>query len=237
MAGAAFTAEAGIVTAEVVYYTNGKNVKGYFARPDDTQKHPGIILIHEWWGLNDNIRDNAKKFAALGYLALAVDLYDGHAAATPDEARKLATAVRKNMPEGFKNLKSAVAYIKNHPHAEPARIASIGWCFGGGWSYQMAKNNLGTKASIIYYGRFNPQDDLSKMRATILGQFGANDRGIKVDTVHEFQAKLKTLNGDHEIYIYENAGHAFANEGGNRYNKEAADLAWKRTVVFLDKNL
>jgi carboxymethylenebutenolidase len=75
------------------------------------------------------------------------------------------------------------------------------------------------------------------MRATILGHFGAKDRGIKVDTVDEFQAKLKTLSGDHEIYIYENAGHAFANEGGDRYNKEAADLAWKRTVTFLEKHL
>jgi carboxymethylenebutenolidase len=75
------------------------------------------------------------------------------------------------------------------------------------------------------------------MRATILGNFGAEDLSIKVDTVREFQAKLKTLSGDHEIYIYENAGHAFANEGGNRYKKEAADLAWKRTVAFIDKNL
>ena len=96
---------------------------------------------------------------------------------------------------------------------------------------------LVTKASIIYYGRFNPKDDLSKMRAKILGHFGTEDRGIKVDTVHEFQAKLKTTGGDHEIYIYENAGHAFANEGGSRYNKEPADLAWKRTAAFLTKNL
>ena len=101
----------------------------------------------------------------------------------------------------------------------------------------MAKNNLGTKASIIYYGFFNPKDDLSKMRATILGHFGENDRAIKVDSVQEFQVNLKTLSGNHEVYIYENAGHAFANEGGSRYNQQAADLAWKRTVTFLEKNL
>ena len=178
-----------------------------------------------------------QKFAKLGYAALAVDLYDGKSALSPDEARKLATHVRGNMDEAFKNLKSAFSFIKSHPNVNAERVASIGWCFGGGWSYQIAKNNLGAKASIIYYGRFNPKDDLSKMRATILGQFGAKDRGIKVDTVHEFQAKLKTLGGDHEIYIYENAGHAFANEGGSRYNKEAAELAWKRTTTFLRKNL
>jgi carboxymethylenebutenolidase len=104
------------------------------------------------------------------------------------------------------------------------------------FSYQIAKNNLGVKASIIYYGFFNPKDDLSKMRATILGHFGKNDRAIKVDTVYEFQANLKTLSGDHEVYIYENAGHAFANPG-DRYVKAAAELAWNRTVVFLDKYL
>jgi dienelactone hydrolase len=90
-------AGAEIVNAEVVYYQNGKNVSGYLARPADTQKHPGLILIHEWWGLNDNIRENARKFAELGYAALAVDLYEGSSATTPDEARKLATGVRKNV--------------------------------------------------------------------------------------------------------------------------------------------
>ena len=235
--GSSFASDTKILTEEVVYYKDGKEVRGYFARPADNQKHPGLILIHEWWGLNDNIRGNAKRFAKLGYAALAVDLYDGKSAVTPGEARKLATHVRGNMDEAFKNLKSAFSFIKSHPNVNAERVASIGWCFGGGWSYQIAKNNLGAKASIIYYGRFNPKDDLSKMRATILGQFGAKDRGIKVDTVHEFQAKLKTLGGDHEIYIYENAGHAFANEGGSRYNKEAAELAWKRTTAFLRKNL
>lgn len=226
-----------IVTEEAVYYQNGKNVSGYLARPADKQKHPGLILIHEWWGLNDNIRQNARKFAELGYVALAVDLYEGESATTPDQARKLATGVRNNVEGAFKNLKSAVAFMKGHASTNPDRVASIGWCFGGGWSYQIAKNGLGVKSSIIYYGRFNSKDDLSKMRATILGHFGANDRGIKVDSVEEFQAKLKTLSGDHEIYIYENAGHAFANEGGSRYNKKAADLAWKRTVTFLEKYL
>jgi len=234
---AVYASDADIITGEVVYYQNGKEVSGYLARPADNKKHPGLILIHEWWGLNDNIRQNADKFARLGYAALAVDLYDGNSATTREEAKKLATGVRGNMPEAFKNLKAAIAYMQRQTHVDPDRLASLGWCFGGGWSYQIAKNNLGVKASIIYYGRFNPKDDLSKMRATILGHFGENDRGIKVDTVDEFQASLKTLSGDHEIYIYQNAGHAFANEGGSRYNKEAADLAWKRTVTFLEKYL
>lgn len=236
-AGSSFAADTGIVTEDVVYYKDGKDFTGYLARPDDSQKHPGLILIHEWWGLNEHIRGNARKFARLGYVALAVDLYEGRSTTSRKEAKNLATSVRKNLSGAFENLKSAVSYIKRHSNVNPERVASIGWCFGGGWSYQIAKNNLGVKASIIYYGRFNPADDLSRMRAVILGHFGANDRAIRVDTVYEFQAKLKTLGGDHEIYIYENAGHAFANETGSRYNKEAAGLAWKRTVDFLKRNL
>ena len=224
-------------TEEVVYYNNGIDIRGFLAAPGDNGKHPGMILIHEWWGLNDNIRKNAIAFAKLGYVTLAVDLYGGQSATDPQRAMTLAGRVRTNVDEAFRNLKSAVSYLKNRSDVYPERMASIGWCFGGGWSYQIAKNNLGVKASIIYYGFFNPKDDLSRMRATILGNFGAEDRGIKVDTVYEFQAKLKTLSGEHEIYIYENAGHAFANESGRAYNKEAADLAWKRTVAFLKEHL
>ena len=235
--GPVLAEESDIKTEDVVYYKNGKNVRGYLAAPADNMKHPGIILIHEWWGLNDNIRKNAREFAKLGYVALAVDLYEGHSATNPQGAMKLAGRVRDNMDEAFRNLKSAFSYLKSRPDVYPERLASIGWCFGGGWSYQIAKNNLGAKVSIIYYGQFNPKDDLQQMRALILGNFGAEDRSIKVDTVREFQAKLKTLNGNHEIYIYENAGHAFANEDGDRYNKEAADLAWKRTTDFLKKYL
>jgi len=226
-----------IVTMEVSYFEGNDRVRGYLARPDDNKKHPGLILIHEWWGLNENMRENARRFAELGYVALAVDMYNGEATKTAAQARVLATRVRKNMGGAFDNLNQAVRYLKGRDYVAADRLASVGWCFGGGWSYQMARNNLGVKASVIYYGRFNPMDDLQKMRATIMGHFGENDRGIKVDTVREFQAVLKTLNGDHEVYIYPNAGHAFANEGGSRYNKDAADLAWKRTNRFLAESL
>ena len=227
-----------IVAMDVEYLEGNSQVKGYLARPDDNKQHPGLILIHEWWGLNENIKENARRYAKLGYVALAVDLYDGNAATTPQEARKLAVSVSKNMPAAFKNLENAVTYLKNQKNwVQADTLASIGWCFGGGWSYQMAKNNLGVKASVIYYDRFNPKDDLQQMRATIIGHFGENDRGIKVDNVKEFQATLKTHNGNHEVYIYPNAGHAFANDGGANYNKEAADLAWERTNDFLKRYL
>jgi carboxymethylenebutenolidase len=225
------------VYAENVVYNSAGDGVGYLARPAKEGVYPGLVLIHEWWGLNDNIREIAEDFAELGYVALAVDLYNGQTASTPDEARKLATGVRNNLPEAFENLGSAVAFLQNSSYVAQNRLASVGWCFGGGWSYEMARNDMGVRASVMYYGRFSPDDDFSNMRALILGNFGEDDRAISVDSVREFQATLKTLNGAHEIYIYPNAGHAFANSDSSNYNAEAAELAWERTLSFLHKHL
>ena len=220
--------------AEVEYHDG---VKGYLAQPAGDGKHPGVILIHEWWGLNDDIRRKADAFAAAGYTALAVDMYEGAVTTKPDEARKLATGVRKNMERAFANLRAAVAWLKSSPNVDAARLASVGWCFGGGWSYQVAKNDLGVATSVIYYGRFNPGDDLSRMRATILGHFAENDRGILVDDVQSFAAKLATLNGEHTVFIYPNTQHGFANPDNPIYDAEAAMLAERRTLEFLDQHL
>jgi len=189
--------------------------------------------------LNDDIREKANHFAKQGYAALAVDLYHGGSTDKSSEARQLAGAVREDMEGAFTNLSAALDYLKNQPGVDEKRLASIGWCFGGGWSYQIAKNNLGVKASVIYYGRFNPKDDLQKMRAGIIGHFADKDRGITVESVKEFQAVLKTQKGDHEIYIYPNTTHGFASRPGqnNNYVEEASELAWERTLTFLSRAL
>lgn len=220
----------------VAYYGE---VEGYLALPDERkeEQYPAILLIHEWWGLNEDIKAKAEEFAKAGYVALAVDLYDGKVATKPRGARALAIKVRDNREDAFKNLKAAFTYLKSWSQVDEQRLASVGWCFGGAWSYQIAKNDLGAKASIIYYGRFNPADDLAKMRASILGHFAEKDRGIRIDTVREFQAKLETLSGTHEIYIYPNTGHGFANPNNPIYNKKATKLAQKRTLAFLKKYL
>ena len=228
------------VAAEIVYGKQGdQELRGYLAVPEQTEERPAIVLIHEWWGLNDDIRRKADEFAKQGYVALAVDMYGGKSTTEAAEARKLAGAVRGEMDTAFDNLKQAIQFLQQHDRVDEKRLASIGWCFGGGWSYQIAKNNLGTKASVIYYGFFNPDDDLSKMRAEILGHFAEQDRAIRVDDVKEFQAKLKTHSGDHEVYIYPNTGHGFASRKGENpaYVSEAADTAHKRTLEFLKKRL
>jgi carboxymethylenebutenolidase len=229
------------VGREVEYAKVGDHIcHGWLAKPKTIDKPaPAIILIHEWWGLNDDIRRKADQFAQQGYVALAVDLYHGKSTVNPEEARTLAGDVRNDMDAAFNNLKGAIAFLQKDTDVDKNRIGSIGWCFGGGWSYEIAKNNLGTKASVIYYGMFNPADDLSKMRAEIIGHFAEEDRMITVDAVNEFQAKLKTQGGEHEIYIYPNTTHGFASRKGENpnYNDEAAQLAWQRTLAFLKKHL
>ena len=232
-----------IVTEESGYFVSGTKVeyldgvKGYLAEPSESGEYPGLILIHEWWGLNDNIRDLAMQYAGEGYIALAVDLYGGESTTDPSKARELATKVRGDMDGAFANLTAAVEFLKTQPNIKANRLASVGWCFGGGWSYEMAKNDLGVTSSVIYYGRFNPEDDLSIMRATIMGHFGEKDQSILVDDVKQFRIKLKTLSGEHEVFIYPNAGHAFDNQGGPAYNQGASDLAWERTKEFLKESL
>jgi len=185
------------------------------------------------------MKTKASAFAKAGYVALAVDLYDGESTTARDKARSLAGKVRKDMPAAFNNLKAALAFLQKDESVAKSRIAAVGWCFGGGWSYQMAKNDLGIKASVIYYGRFNPEDDLQKMRAEIIAHFAENDRGISIDNVKAFQAKLKTTNGEHEIYIYPNTTHGFASRPADNpnYAAAAAQTAWQRTLDFLNKHL
>ncbi len=224
-----------IVSDMVVYHND---TAGYLASPQGEGPFPGIVLIHEWWGLNENIKDLADDFAEQGYVALAVDLYDGELADTPDRAGELAGSVRENVEPAFANLAAATEYLAAVPTVDGDRLASVGWCFGGQWAYNMAANNMNVDASVMYYGRFSLEDDLSMMRADILGHFGEDDRSIAVDDVNQFEAKLSTLNGDHSVFIYPNAGHAFANEDReDAYNEEAAQLAWQRTMDFLARNV
>lgn len=218
---------------------DGKALHGYLAAPaSGTGAYPAVILIHQWWGLNAGMRDYAQRFADQGYAALAVDLYDGKVADTQADAQAYATAVRNSTDRALANLRQAVEFLHSRPDVDDARIASVGWCFGGGWAYQMAKNDLDVAATVMYYGQFDPADDFAHMKADIQGHFGEEDQSISVNSVREFEASLRTHNGIHEVSIYPNVGHGFANEeNGDAYDPAAAELAWTRTLDFLQRAL
>ena len=230
-----------VTLKKVTYGTiRGKGVSGYLAQPKDANvAAPGIIAIHEWWGLNDNIKSVAQRLAGEGYQVLAVDLYGGEVADQPDQAKKLVTNVINNPNFAQANLRQAYNYLETNLQA--SRIGSIGWCFGGSWSLQTAllfPQDL--DATVIYYGGEigeATRTELSTLEMPLLGIFGEEDQGIPVATVNEFEAKLTSLGKQADIQIYENADHAFANPSGNKYAPEAAEQAWSKTTQFFREHL
>ncbi len=233
----AVPATIGVNGGEITYGRKGSgDLHGYLALPATSGPHPAVVLVHERWGLDDYMRENARKFAKLGYVALAVDLYS-ESTTDPAVAQWLAAGVQRDAPGALDNLEQAVTYLKNRSDVDDDRVASVGWDFGGAWAYQMAKNDLGVKATVMYYGQFGVDDDVSQMKADILGHFGEADRTITIDDVHEFQATLQTRNGLHDVYIYPNADNGFANPSSPAYDKQAAKIAWERTVNFLTTSL
>jgi len=212
-------------------------VYGHFSAPSDVfEPLPAIIVIHEWWGLNDNVRAMANRLAGEGYMVLAVDLYGGKIADSPASARALMLNVVEDPDVARENIRAAYEFLTI---AGAPRIGSLGWCFGGGWSLNTAQlfpDEL--DATVIYYGQVTDDDEkLRPISAPILGLFGADDTGIKVESVEAFRASLERLRKVHEVHIYPGVGHAFANPTGTTYNEEAATDAWVRTLEFLGRHL
>ena len=229
---------ASIDTSTVTYATvDGTDVQGYLARPQGAPADaPAMIVIHEWWGLNDNIRAMADKLAGEGYVALAVDLYSGVVAEDRETARETMMSAMENSALLEENLRQAHAYLEQQGSSQ---VGSIGWCFGGGWSLNTAlllPEQL--DAAVIYYGRLvTEKEELAALEAPVLGIFGDLDQGIPLEMVEAFKTSLEELGKDAQIHIYEGADHAFANPSGTRYKADAAEDAWAKTLAFLDAHL
>ncbi len=204
---------------------------------DAAEPLPGIIVIHEWWGLNDEIKTLARRLAGEGYVALAVDLYGGATATTPDKAQALMTALLADPESGRKNLRQAYDYLEKYALAP--RIGSIGWDLGGSWALQTAllyPDQL--DALVMYYGQVTVErDQLGKLQVPILGFFGGEDKSIPVRDVQNFRATLNELGKNAEVLIMIGADHGFANPSGRNYNEPSAAEAWTKTLEFLKHNL
>jgi len=212
--GAAASTPDGVVEAEDVIYAEvgGVPVTGYLAKPaGGGESLPGIIVIQEWWGLNDNIRSMARQLAGQGYAALAVDLYGGQVATDSEMARSLMSESMGHEADLEENLRQAHDYLAEQLGA--ARVGVIGWCFGGGWSLRTALMLPGEiDATVIYYGRLiTDRERLATLEMPVLGVFGAEDGGIPIESVREFEAALNDLGKDAQVLIYDGAEHAFAN--------------------------
>lgn len=226
-------------TQMVAYDTvNGKPVQGFMAWPARGGRGmPAVLMIHEWWGLNDNIKQMAERLAGEGYRVLAVDMYHGQVATTPQEAQTYMRGVIENTGRGVSNLRAAAEYLRQRQRAQ--KVGVVGWCFGGAWALQAALiMPEEIDAAVMYYGRVvTDRDRLAMLDAPLLGIFGSEDRGIPVDDVRQMEATLKELGKTVDIHVYQGAGHGFANPSGSTYNGVDADDAWRRTTGFFAEHL
>jgi carboxymethylenebutenolidase len=221
----------------VSYRSGDETVQGVLYTPAGKGPFPALVVIHEWWGLNDWVKEQASKLADQGYVSLAVDLYRGKVATTPDMAHEL----MRGLPEdrAKRDLHAAVEFLKSQPNVKKDRIGAIGWCMGGGYALDVALQEPDLADTVIHYGHLATDPEaLKKINAPILGIFGGQDRGIPPVDVHKFEQQLKQLGKKVDIRIYDDAGHAFENPN-NKDGYRAADAAdaWKRTVEFLATTL
>jgi carboxymethylenebutenolidase len=230
---AAFIARAGAPKTETVEFKNGnETVSGFLALPDTPGPHGAVIVIHEWWGLNDWIKEQTVKIAELGYVALAVDLYRGKTATDPNGAHELMRGLPQD--RGVSDLKAAFDYLAARKDVKPDRIGSIGWCMGGGFSIQLAIHQPKLRACVVNYGAL-PTDpnDIQLIAMPVMGNFGEDDHGITVADVDAFKKAMQSVNRTFDIKEYPGAGHAFENPNNkDGYRPEAAADAWTREVNF-----
>ncbi|MEJ2613350.1 MAG: dienelactone hydrolase family protein [Ignavibacteriaceae bacterium] len=226
-----------IKTMTVSYKSGTDTVHAYLAIPEGDGPFPGLIVIHEWWGLTDWIKENADSFADDGYAALAIDLYRGKLTSNPKEAAELSGSLPKE--RAITDLKAAYNYIQNLSNVDSEKIGSIGWCMGGGYSLQAALNIPELSACIIAYGRLTDDStEVNKINCPVLGIFAEKDPNITPEKVHAFENLLKDEGKENHIIIYPSVSHAFMNPGNKKgYDESTANEAWNQIYSFLDDNL
>ena len=211
------------------------DVRAYSARPKDAAKKPGVVVIHENRGLNPHTEDVARRAAKEGYLAVAPDALSpfGGTPQNPDEARPLFQKLDREA--NVKNFVAAVQYLKTNPQST-GKVACMGFCWGGGVTNQVAVNSPDLAAAVPFYGMQPAVEDVPKIKAAMLIHYAGDDERINAG-IPAFEEALKKAGVDYKIFMYPGAGHAFFNDTGQRYNKEAADLAWSRTLAFFKEKL
>ncbi len=228
-----------VISEDMPYAEVGDElVYGYFVAPSDMfEPLPAVIMIHEWWGLTEEVRARADRLASQGYIVLAVDLFGGKTATEPAAARELMLSVVEDPESANQNIRGAFEFVSETAGAP--RVGSIGWRFGGTWALNAAllyPDEL--DATVIYYAQVTGDEDkLRPVNAPILGLFAADDVSIKIDTVEAFKSALEALRKDYDIQVYAGVSQRFASESATTYDATAARDAWTRTLAFFDRHL
>lgn len=234
-AAAVLTASTSLASEEIVTFKSGaENVSAFLARPDGPGPFPAVIVLHEWWGLDAWMKDQARALAREGYAALAVDLYRGKVTARQEEAHQLMMGTP--MDRQLRDMKAAFGYLSGRKDVVKAKIAALGFCMGGRNAFTLAIEEPTLAAAVVYYGAL-PTDPsaIARIKAPMLGNFGGDDEGPSPAQAKEFEAAARKVGKTFDLKVYSGAPHAFANPNNpwKGYRKDAANDAWIRTTGFL----
>ena len=222
---------------DIELLVNGRATRGYLAQPEGDPPAPGVVVIQEWWGLNDHMRDIADRLAVEGFVALAPDLYYGQTADEPDEARKLAMALE--YPDALRVIQTAVDHLIARDDVAPKRVGLVGFCMGGGLAWHGAAQLAGIGASVPCYGG-GPEmsaEAAARITAPVLAIYGEADRGVSPEVARQRAALMDAAGVTNEMIIYPGAQHAFMNDRRPVYDPVAAEDAWRRIVAFFHETL
>jgi carboxymethylenebutenolidase len=225
--------------ANRISFTEGRvKVNAYLALPKGEGTHPAVIVIQEWWGVNEWVEDQADRLADLGYIALAVDLYKGQVAKDAETAHQLMSGLDE--ADAIAMLRAGADFLRGRSDVRANAIGAIGWCMGGRYAIRLAAADPGIRAVVMYYGApLTDEQAIRSVQARVLGNFGGEDKGPTPEQVRAFEKAMKRAGKSVDFKIYPGAGHGFANES-NRfggYRESATKDAWIRTVAFLKKEL
>jgi len=228
--------DARLSTERVTFETPKGKISGYLARPKSLGKRPTVLVIHENRGLNPHLEDVARRLAAEGFLAYAIDLLSLVGGTPADEQEALKLHPKMNVDDAVATLVAAVSFLKKQPEST-GKVGAVGFCFGGLMVNRLAASSKELDAGVPYYGRQIPADQVKNITAPLLLQYAEKDDGVNAG-IADFEAALKANNKKYTLHMYPGTQHAFNNDlGAARYNKAAADLAWGRTVAFFKETL
>jgi carboxymethylenebutenolidase len=225
-------------TSNVDLKVNGDNAYAFVAEPDDNARHPGVVLIQEWWGIEPHIRQLAQKLAAAGFVVAVPDLYHGKIATEPDDAQKMIMMIRGNVERAAKEIMGALDTVKARPNVEPKKLGLMGFCVGGFMTYYVASRYPDLGAVVPFYGAgYNPTpEEVTKVNAPVLAFYGSRDQSVPLEQRREIERLYKVAGKDITVKIYD-AGHAFLNPDHGMGNEQAAAEAWPLAVNFLQHHL
>ena len=226
-----------VKTQDVSFPSGSETITGYLATPDSPGKHPALIVLHDDSGLTSWVKDQTRKLAAQGYVALAVDLYRGQVTHDPAQAYELMVSTP---PErALQDMEAAIHFLVKRADVNGEKMGSVGWSMGGKWSLRLAVHDPFLAACVVNYGSLPTEpSDFQKIHAPVLGIFGADDRYIATSEVYGFEDAMKNAHKSIEVKIYRGAGHDFESPDNKLgFNEDAAADAWQRTVAFLDQHL